>query len=155
MTVIDLYKDVQLPFYSFEEFANIPVSDDAQRYQEMISNAKEIVFIYPFLWGSIPGILKNWIDTVLTMGFAAKYGKNGRPIGLLGGRSVRVISTSGAPTFMYCLNGIRKSNRNIWEKTIVEFCGMKFDGYHLYGGMDTRAKNVEKLFKSVKKLANS
>ena len=154
VTVIDLYKDVQLPFYSFEEFASIPVSNDAKRYQDMVSNAEEIVFIYPFWWGSIPGILKNWIDTVLTMGFAAKYGKDGRPIGLLEGKSVRVISTSGAPTFLYYINGIRKANKNIWKKTIVEFCGMKFDGYHLFGGMDTRAKNVPKLFKSVEKLAN-
>ena len=30
----------------------------------------------------------------------------------------------------------------------------KFDGYHLFGGMDTRAKNVDKMFKCVKKLAN-
>jgi hypothetical protein len=50
---------------------------------------------------------------------------------------------------------IRKVNKNIWKKTIVEFCGMKFDGYYLYVGMDTRAKNVEKLFESVRKLANS
>ena len=154
VTVIDLYKDVQLPFYSFEEFAHIPVSEDAKRYQDMISNAQEIVFVYPFWWGTIPGILKNWIDTVLTMGFAAKYGKNGRPIGLLGGRSVKIIATSGAPTVLYRFNGIRRANKKIWQKTIVEFCGMKFDGYHLFGGMDTRAKNVPKLFQAVEKLAN-
>ena len=117
VTIVDLYKDVQLPFYSFEEFANIPVSDDAKYYQNMISNTDEIVFVYPFWWGTIPGILKNWIDTVLTMGFAAKYGENGRPVGLLQGKSVRVISTSGAPTFLYCLNGIRGANKKIWKKS--------------------------------------
>jgi len=89
------------------------------------------------------------------MGFAVKYNDEGMLEGLLKGRSAKVISTSGAPTFLYCINGIRKSNRNIWKKTIVEFCGIKFDGYHLYGGMDTRSKKVDKLFTSVKKLANS
>lgn len=151
--VLDLYNDVQLPYYSFEAFPNIPVSDDAKRYQEMLSGADEIVFVYPFWWGTMPGILKNWIDSVLTMGFAARYGSNGRPIGLLQGKSVKVIATSGAPTVLYRFNGIRRANKKIWQKTIVEFCGMKFDGFHLFGGMDTRAKNVPKLFDAVKKLA--
>jgi len=154
VTVVDLYEDVQLPYYTFKSFGESTVSDDAKRYQDMVTDADEIVFVYPFWWGSIPGILKNWIDTVLTMGFAAKYGKDGHPIGLLQGKSVRIFSTSGAPTFLYRFNGIRRANKKIWQKTIVEFCSMKFDGYHLFGGMDTRAKNVDKMFKSVKKIAN-
>ena len=92
---------------------------------------------------------------MLTLGFAAKFNDDGMSEGLLQGRSVKVISTSDAPTFLYCINSIRKPNRNIWKKAIVEFCGMEFDDYHLYGGMDTHAKKVEKLLKSVKKLANS
>jgi NAD(P)H dehydrogenase (quinone) len=152
--VIDLYEEVQLPYYTFESFGESSVSEDAKRYQEMVTDADEIVFVYPFWWGTMPAILKNWIDTVFTMGFAAKYGKNGRPIGLLQGKSVRIFCTSGAPTFIYCINGIRGANKKIWRKTIVEFCGMKFDGYHLFGGMDTRAKKVDKMFKCVKKIAN-
>jgi putative NADPH-quinone reductase len=75
-------------------------------------------------------------------------------MGLLKGKSVKVISTSGAPTFFYCINGIRRANKKIWKQTIIEFCGMKFEGYHLFGGVDTSGKNVEKIFTSVKKLAS-
>jgi putative NADPH-quinone reductase len=153
--VVDLYKDKQLPYFSFEdENTN---NDTAERlyYQEKITSADEIVFVYPFWWGTVPAILKNWLDTVLSTGFAFKYGTNGRPEGLLKGKSVRVISTSGAPTFFYCINGIRRANKKIWKQTIINFCGMKFDGFHLYGGMDTKGKNVDKMFASVKKLANS
>jgi len=152
--VIDLYKAEQLPYLDYTDMKHYTASTEARSYQKEITDADEIVFVYPFWWGTMPGILKNWIDSVFTMGFAAKYGKDGRPIGLLQGRSVRVISTSGAPTFLYCINGIRRANKKIWKQTIVEFCGMKFEGYHLFGGMDTRGKNVEKMFKSVKKLAN-
>lgn len=151
--VLDLYEDTHLPYYAFEEFPYIPVSEEAKVYQGMVSEADEILFVYPFWWGTMPGILKNWIDSVFTMGFAAKYGKDGRPIGLLKGKSVKIISTSGAPTVLYRFNGIRRANKKIWQKTIVEFCGMTFEGFHLFGGMDTRAKNVPKLFASVKKLA--
>lgn len=151
--VLDLYKAEQLPFYTYDVTFKDELTDLQKHYQQMILDTDEIVIIYPFWWGTTPAILKNWIDSVFTMGFAAKYGKNGRPIGLLQGKSVRVISTSGAPTFLYCINGIRGANKKIWKKTIIEFCGMEFKGFHLYGGMDTRAKKVDKMFACVRKLA--
>ena len=151
--VLDLYKETTLPFLSFEDQNSFKVSEEALLYQEMIKKAKEIVFVYPFWWGTMPAILKNWIDSVFTMGFAATYNEKGRPVGLLQGRSVRILCTSGTPTFLYCINGIRRANKKIWKQTIVEFCGMEFDGFHLFGGVDTLGKNVDKIFASVKKLA--
>jgi len=32
---------------------------------------------------------------------------------------------------------------------------MDYDGFHLFGGVDTSGKNTEKIFAAVKKLANS
>ena len=154
--MIDLYKDKQMPFLSFETNEDLSKEDPVRAYyQEQVTWADQIVIVYPFWWGTMPAILKNWIDTVFTMGFAAEYNEKGRPVGLLQGKSVRVLSTSGAPTFLYCLNGIRRANKKIWKQTIVEFCGMKFDGFHLFGGVDTSGKNVEKILKSVEKIANS
>ena len=153
--IIDLYSDKQLPYLSFDSNSDMQkLSEEQTYYQKKVTWADDIVFIYPFWWGTTPAILKNWIDSVFTMGFAAKYGENGRPIGLLKGKKVKVISTSGAPTFLYCLNGIRRANKKIWRQTIIEFCGMKFDGYHLFGGMDTKSKKVEKMFTCIKKIAN-
>ncbi len=154
VNVVDLYTDKQIPYHTFEDANNPPALSEAQKYyQNKIIDADEIVFIYPFWWGSMPAILKNWLDCTLYMGFAFKYADNGRPEGLLQGRSVKIISTCGTPKFFYCLNGINRANKNIWKKTIVEFCGMDFEGYHLFGSMDTSGKNVDKLFKSVRKLA--
>ncbi|CAA6803692.1 MAG: NAD(P)H oxidoreductase YRKL @ Putative NADPH-quinone reductase (Modulator of drug activity B) @ Flavodoxin 2 [uncultured Campylobacterales bacterium] len=152
--LIDLYSAKQLEFLNFEDSNNIEINDTQKYYQEKIKNASEIVFVYPFWWGSMPAILKNWIDSVLTINFAAKYNGKGLPVGLLKGRSVKIIVTSGAPTFFYILNGIKRANKKIWKQTIVEFCGMKFDGYYLFGGMDTKGKNVPKMFKVIKTIAN-
>ena len=153
--IIDLYKDKQLPYHTFEDAHNPPPLSEAQAYyQQKILDADEIVFVYPFWWGTTPAILKNWLDSTLYTGFAFKYGENGRPVGLLQGKSVRVITTCGAPKFLYCLNGIHRANVNIWKKSIVKFCGMKFDGYHLFGGIDTEGKKVAKMFTCIKKLAN-
>lgn len=152
--LVDLYKNQQLEYHFFEDAHNPPPLSDAQKiYQKMILDADEIVFIYPFWWGSMPAILKNWLDATLYAGFAFKYGENGRPVGLLQGRSVRVMTTCGAPKFFYCLNGINRANTNIWKKSIIKFCGMDFDGFHLFGGVDTEGKNVDKILTSVQKLA--
>ena len=154
--IIDLYKDKQLPYHTFEDAHNPPPLSEAQKYyQQKIVDAEEIVIIYPFWWGTIPAILKNWMDATLYTGFAFEYGENGRPRGLLQGRSVRVFTTSGAPKFLYILNGIHRANVNIWKKSIITFCGMDFDGYHLFGGVDASGKNVDKIFASVKKLAQN
>jgi len=150
--ILDLYRSKHLPFLSFED-ANSPESGEMKPYQQMVADADEIVFIYPFWWGTMPAILKNWIDSVLTKGFAFRYNDKGRPVGLLQGKSVRIFSTCGAPKFFYLLNGINRANKKIWKQTIVEFCGMKFEGYHLYGAIDTSGKNIDKVFEDVRKIA--
>jgi len=151
--LVDLYKDKQLPYLAFENANDVGKSDEVLYYQEQIKWAEEIVIIYPFWWGSMPGILKNWVDSILTAGFAFKYDDNGRPTGLLKGKNVKVLSTCAAPKFFYCLNGITRANTNIWKKSIIKFCGMGFDGFNLFGGVGSSGKNVDKIFASVKKLA--
>lgn len=56
-------------------------------------NADELVFVFPIWWGDAPAILKNFIDCNFHSGFAFRY-ENGRPIGLLKGKSARIIATS-------------------------------------------------------------
>ena len=150
--ILDLYRSKQLSFLSFED-ANSPKEEGLKPYQQMIADTDEIVFVYPFWWGTMPAILKNWIDSVLTRGFAFEYNEKGRPVGLLQEKSVRIFSTCGAPRWLYLLNGIDRANRKIWKQTIVEFCGMKFEGYHLYGGIDTSGKSIDKVFGDVRKIA--
>jgi len=35
--------------------------------------------------------------------------------------------------------------KNMLKEQIVEFCGMKLDGFRIYGGVDTSAKNTDKV----------
>jgi len=152
--VVDLYHDREQPFYTFEDAHNTTLTDDQKYYQQKIKKADEIVFVYPFWWGGTPAILKNWIDWNLTIGFAAHY-VNGRPKGLLQGKSVKVFSTCGAPKFYYIFTGVHFAVKKIWKQTIVEFCGMKFDGYYLFGGVDTLGEKVDKIFEKIKEIAKN
>ena len=40
--------------------------------QELIRNASHLVWVYPVWWGSVPAILKGFLDRVLVPGFAFK-----------------------------------------------------------------------------------
>lgn len=154
--IVDLYTDKELPFLVYDNDDDLTSITLAQEYyQDKVKYADHIVFVYPFWWGSMPAILKNWIDQVFTKGFAFKYTEKGRPEGLLHGRSVKIFTTTGSPKIVYCINGVNRANKNIWKKTIVKFCAMDFDGYHVYGGVDSSGKSVDAILSSVKRIAQS
>jgi NAD(P)H dehydrogenase (quinone) len=80
----------------FEDKHNFDDDKNRKHFQEKITQADELVFIFPVWWGGVPGILKNFFDTNLESGFAFKYGKNGLEK-LLVGKTVKVFCTCDAP----------------------------------------------------------
>ncbi|NUO48927.1 MAG: glutathione-regulated potassium-efflux system oxidoreductase KefF [Polyangiaceae bacterium] len=64
---------------------------DVEREQRALVNAEVIVWQHPMYWYSVPGLLKHWIDKVLTRGFA--YGDGG--VALKGKRCLWVTTTGG------------------------------------------------------------
>ena len=71
---------------------------DVPREQERVGNADIIVMQYPAYWYVAPALMKKWQEDVLTFGFA--HNAEG---GLLGGRTLIVSVTSGAPESDYAL----------------------------------------------------
>ncbi|MFF2299293.1 NAD(P)H-dependent oxidoreductase [Arthrobacter sp. NPDC058127] len=74
---------------------------DIPAEQHALSNADEIVLQYPTYWYSAPGIMKQWLDEVLTRGWA--YG-TGKP-GALAGKRLRVVTTTGGTQDAYATDG--------------------------------------------------
>ena len=64
---------------------------DVQREQEMLLQHDRIIFQHPFLWYSVPPLMKKWFDDVLTYAWA--YGPGGNA--LHGKEWVSAISTGG------------------------------------------------------------
>lgn len=151
--ILDLYRcEYPQPFFTYGDANEIEMTDAVTFYQAKITWADEIIFVFPYWWGSMPAILKNFIDWNLSRGFAFKY-VNSRPQGMLQGKSVRILTTTGAPSFIYTITGAKRRLCCMWKKQIVEFCGMKMAGCHVYGGVDTRGKNTPKILEDIKKLA--
>ena len=150
--LLDLYRsEHQQPFFTYNDANDAPKTEAITYFQEKMSNADEIVFVFPYWWGSFPAILKNFMDTNLTKGFAFEY-VNSRPKGLLNGKSVKVFTTTGAPKFIYTLTGANRRLKNMIKEQIVQFCGMRLDAFHIYGGVDTNKSNTDKILESIKAL---
>jgi NAD(P)H dehydrogenase (quinone) len=97
VTLLDLYRSEPLqPFFTFDDASTRETTEAMRYYQAQIQAADELVFIFPYWWGSTPAILKNYLDWNLSRGFAFAY-ENGRPKGLLTGKTVKLYTTTGAP----------------------------------------------------------
>ena len=87
---------------------------------QAIRKAEHIVFVFPLWLGTMPALLKAFLEQVMRPGVAFAYpdkGKGGFATTLLKGRSARVVVTMGMPAFFYRLwylgHGIAGMRRNI------------------------------------------
>lgn len=92
--------------------------------QDDIKWAEHLVFVYPILWGTIPALLKGFIERVFTPGFAVNF-RNDSPLWdkLLKGRSARLIVTLNTPPLLYRLL-FRRAGHITMKRSILEFCGI-------------------------------
>ncbi len=98
--VIDLYKDEFNPVFTSEELKLFNRGETpyelVKEYQKKLSQATELIFIFPVWWWDLPAILKGFIDKVMLSGFGFQEDKQtGALIGLLTNiKKTTVISTS-------------------------------------------------------------
>jgi NAD(P)H dehydrogenase (quinone) len=98
---------------------------DLQQAQDSIRWAEHLVFVYPIWWGTIPALLKGFIERVFTPGFAVNFRKDS-PLWdrLLTGRSARLIVTLNTPSFVYRWVFGRPGHTTM-KRTVLNFCGVK------------------------------
>lgn len=79
-----------------------PLEPDLAGAQEAITWSDQVVFVYPNWWGSMPALLKGFIDRVFLPGYAFKYRANSQLWDrLLAGRRGRLLVTMDSPTWYY------------------------------------------------------
>ena len=129
------------------EFGQRPMPSTLEEAAKAIRNAEHLVFIFPLWLGTMPALLKGFMEQVMRPGVAFAYpepGKGGFAKTLLKGRSARVVVTMGMPAFFYRLwylgHGIAGMRRNI-----LNFVGISPVRETLFGQVegasdDTRRK---------------
>jgi putative NADPH-quinone reductase len=104
------------------ETGSLPPSLNAAR--DAIVSADHIVLIFPLWLGTMPALVKAFLEQVMRPGVAFAYQRTGLPQKLLRGRSARIVVTMGMPAFAYrwffFSHAMRSLNRNI-----LGFVGMK------------------------------
>ena len=102
--------------------------------------AEHWVFLFPLWHGTMPALLKGFLEQVFRPGFAMEYAKNPGgsqeparfPKRLLAGRSARVVVAMGMPVLLYRwyfgAYGIRS-----FERSMLSFAGIKPIRESFYG----------------------
>ncbi len=101
--VIDLNKVAFNPVLEEKDLALFSKGETTdpmvQKYQHMLMETDELVFIFPVWWFGIPAILKGFFDKVMLKDFAYIEGKTGLKGLLTHIKRTTVITTSELPTW--------------------------------------------------------
>lgn len=137
----DLYTlnfDPVLKASDFELLQKGRVTADVGAEQNEIKWADTITFIFPIWWTGLPARLKGYIDRVFSHGFAFVIDQNGVK-GLLTGKKVLILNTTGTPQGMYEQSGMQKSMNQTMDTGIFEFCGMQVVAHKYFSGVTTNS----------------
>lgn len=146
VTMLDLYAtDLQLDFLRPETKTEFDEQQPIrQALQEILREADEVLIFHPLWWGGPPAVLKNYLDQVLTPGFAYRrvvrtglaerlWPSHQR---LLKGRSIRLYVTAD---WHRLTNPLRVLPYwLLWRLHIAHHTGLKLRSFRLYSGLHTR-----------------
>ena len=98
---------------------------DLIKSQENLKWADHIVWIYPVWWGSVPAIMKGFLDRILLPGFAFKKREGSVWWDkYFTGKSARIICTLDQPPWYYRLI-YRSPSHSAMKKLTMNFIGVK------------------------------
>ncbi len=122
--IIEVAK-IEFPLlHSKEEFDTGVPPEPIRQAQDTIRWAEHLVILYPLWLGSMPALLKAFLEQTFRPGFATPKLNEGSPWKkLLAGKSARVIVTMGMPAFFYRWYFRAHSLKSL-ERNILAFCGI-------------------------------
>jgi len=135
--VRDLYKIGFNPVLSAEDLAAIQkgaVPHEIKTEQDYIRTSDTLIFIFPIWWSSMPAMLKGYIDRVFSLKFAYDISADG-VVGLLKGKKVFIVSTTGASKEDYERMGAFKMMNQSMDMAIFQSSGMEVIGHKYFSSV--------------------
>lgn len=109
---------------SSDEWRNEPAPPQIAEAQEAILWASHLVIVYPLWLGTMPAMLKAFLEQVMRPGFAFPADRQVSPwAGALKGRSARIIVTMGMPAAFYSWV-YRAHSLKVLKRNILQFVGI-------------------------------
>lgn len=137
--------------------------------QEKIKWADHLVFVYPTWWGTMPALMKGFLDRAILPSFGYRFKREANIIDkflfgwdfkgpstmwdkLLTGKTARVITTTGSPAIgFWFLFGY--AGHKVFKKIVLEFCGIKPVRISMFGSAEKASeKTHQKWLAKVKSL---
>ncbi len=100
--------------------------------QATIHRSEHLLIVYPLWLGTMPALLKAFLEQVFRYDFAFQPVGNGRFESRLKGRSARVVVTMGMPALAYRWYFRAHSLKSL-ERNILKFAGIKPVRENLFG----------------------
>lgn len=139
------------------EFEHGALPESLAPARDAILAARHIVIVFPLWLGTMPAVVKAFLEQVMRPGVAFSYQKSGLPKKLLAGRSARLVVTMGMPALAYRWYFFAHGLRGL-ERNILGFVGIKPIRESLFGMVHAaseakRRKWLEQMRALGKKLA--
>ncbi|MCX5512141.1 dehydrogenase [Kaistia algarum] len=125
------------------DFQHGEVPDSLKPASEAVLAADHIVFIFPLWLGTMPALVKGFLEQIFRPGIAFAYGHGGFPKKLLAGKSARLVVTMGMPAFLYRWYFGAHALRGM-ERNILNFVGIKPVRETLLGNVEGVDESVRK-----------
>lgn len=123
------------PIRNKQDFEYGARPDSIQAAQSMIRDSAHLVLIYPLWLGTMPAMLKGFLEQVFRYDFAFAPGPGGRFEKLLAGRSARVVVTMGMPVAAYRWWFGAHSLKSL-ERNVLKFAGISPVKESLFGRVE-------------------
>ena len=131
-----------------EDFETGALPDVLRPAQDAIGKADHLLIVYPLWLGTLPAILKAFLEQVFRPGFAFVLGGRSwqRP---LKGKSARIVVTMGMPVLVYRWYFGAHGLKSL-ERSVLGFCGIRPIRESLFGmiattSVATRSKWLDKM----------
>ena len=121
---------------SRKEWEGQPPADDIAAKQATIAWAEHLVFVYPLWLGTMPALLKAFLEQTFRPGFAMGKADEGKGWSRrLAGRSARIVVTMGMPALLYRwyfgAHGLKS-----FEQGILAIVGIRPSRHTLVGSVE-------------------
>lgn len=111
--------------------------------------AEHLLIVFPLWLGTMPALLKGFLEQVCRPGVMFEYRDGGMPRSLLKGRSARVVVTMGMPSLIYRWYFMAHGLKGL-ERSVLNFAGVSPVRDTLFGlvataSMATRERWLRKM----------
>ncbi|WP_018861540.1 NAD(P)H-dependent oxidoreductase [Thioalkalivibrio sp. ALJ3] len=124
-------RSLDLANLDFDPYVHTPspnqqaLEHDLDAARALVAWADHLVFVFPTWWGTMPALLKGFLDRVMTPEFAFRNCEGGTGYeGLLQGRSAQLITTMDTPVLIHRLM-YRQPGINAMARATLGFCGIR------------------------------